>query len=105
MIVSVWLHAPVLVVQVVEVAIDQGASGVHCFTPNLPACMAARACCFLVQVVEVAIDASEVPSDYILAILSQCSTFPEVRSGLGALHVPRCTLRLPCATCEACPEW
>lgn len=30
------------------------------------------------QVLEVAIDASDVPSDYILAILSQCSTFPEV---------------------------
>jgi hypothetical protein len=28
--------------------------------------------------VEVAIDASDVPADYILAILSQCSTFPEV---------------------------
>jgi hypothetical protein len=32
----------------------------------------------LLQVLEVAIDASDVPSDYILAILSQCSTFPEV---------------------------
>jgi hypothetical protein len=31
-----------------------------------------------VQVLEVSIDASDVPSDYILAILSQCSTFPEV---------------------------
>ncbi|KAL4854192.1 hypothetical protein ACK3TF_005038 [Chlorella vulgaris] len=30
------------------------------------------------KVLEVAIDASDVPSDYILAILSQCSTFPEV---------------------------
>lgn len=29
------------------------------------------------QVLDVAIDASDVPSDYILAILSQCSTFPE----------------------------
>lgn len=43
------------------------------------------------QMVEVSIDASEVPSDYILAILSQCSTFPEVRQGgrrrrRGAVH-------------------
>lgn len=30
------------------------------------------------QVIDVAIDASDVPADYILAILSQCSTFPEV---------------------------
>ena len=30
------------------------------------------------QSVDVTIDASDVPSDYILAILSQCSTFPEV---------------------------
>lgn len=30
------------------------------------------------KMVEVSIDASEVPSDYILAILSQCSTFPEM---------------------------
>ena len=30
------------------------------------------------QSLGVAIDASDVPSDYILAILSQCSTFPEV---------------------------
>lgn len=29
------------------------------------------------QVIDVAIDASDVPADYILAILSQCSTFPE----------------------------
>lgn len=29
------------------------------------------------QLLEVSIDASDVPSDYILAILSQCSTFPE----------------------------
>ncbi|KFM27945.1 hypothetical protein F751_5281, partial [Auxenochlorella protothecoides] len=29
-------------------------------------------------IIDVTIDASDVPSDYILAILSQCSTFPEV---------------------------
>lgn len=57
-------------------------------TASLPTCLlvwlrAPRASCFLVQMVEVAIDASEVPSDYILAILSQCSTFPEVCGGLG----------------------
>lgn len=28
--------------------------------------------------IEVDIDASDVPADYILSILSQCSTFPEV---------------------------
>lgn len=32
----------------------------------------------LLQVIHVEIDASDVPADYILSILSQCSTFPEV---------------------------